>query len=103
MLEAAAYQALEIRGPHRHRVFAFARLLNDQAVICVVPRLAHSVADGQFAVGVDRWADTAIVLPGGADMTYRDLVTGATVAAHDGLLSVGSVFGVLPLGLLEAQ
>jgi (1->4)-alpha-D-glucan 1-alpha-D-glucosylmutase len=61
------YMPLEARGACARHVCAFARRLDGQWAIAIAPRWTTHLSD---------WADTEIVLPGGAPTSWQDAITG---------------------------
>jgi (1->4)-alpha-D-glucan 1-alpha-D-glucosylmutase len=80
------YEPLTARGPHAHRVFAFARRSGAQVTITAVPRLTGA-ADG--------WRDTVLDLPSG---TYRNVLDGRVV--QSGPIQLASLWRAFPTALL---
>jgi (1->4)-alpha-D-glucan 1-alpha-D-glucosylmutase len=94
---------VSVAGEHASNVVAFARRLNDEWALAVVPRLTTQVTRPPiFPVGTDIWRDTAVVLPEGAPTEWRDVLCGTTLTAPRGNLPVGDVLANLPVALLVA-
>jgi (1->4)-alpha-D-glucan 1-alpha-D-glucosylmutase len=78
-----AYVPLPTTGTHADHLCAFARMLNGDCAVIVVPRLACTLLGGDtlLPVGADVWGDTRIVLshlpPQNA---WTDALTGAEIA-----------------------
>jgi (1->4)-alpha-D-glucan 1-alpha-D-glucosylmutase len=96
----ADYAPIEVVGEHRDRLFAFARRTAEHSVVCVVPRLARSIA-ADFPVGASVWRDTGLVLGPYAE-DWVDHISGHEHAT-DGVVPVGSVLALLPVALLSAK
>jgi (1->4)-alpha-D-glucan 1-alpha-D-glucosylmutase len=87
---------------------AFARLLDDRAVVVVAPRLVAGLMaerEGALPIGGDAWKTSRILLPPELKgRTFRHLLTGADImpasAADDEWLFAGQVFEHLPVALL---
>jgi len=100
-----AYLPLEVQGRHADNAIAFARCVNGgegtRWLLVAVPRCASRLAvDGQpFPLG-EAWGKTRLALPDGAPGTWRDLLSGETVTAEEGLLPLASAFGTLPVAAL---
>jgi (1->4)-alpha-D-glucan 1-alpha-D-glucosylmutase len=71
LFEAGTYQPLEAEGAGAAQVLAFARRLDDRALVVAVPRLAAGRVTGE-GLALD-WGDTSLVLPGPAE---ADLLSG---------------------------
>jgi (1->4)-alpha-D-glucan 1-alpha-D-glucosylmutase len=75
-----SYTPLEVHGPYRDHVIAFARSHEDCWVVVIVPRMlpvvgwnnVDPVAAGDSAVG---WSDTNVHLPAEAGLTFRNALT----------------------------
>src|SRR5690606_1553701 len=80
---------------------AFARVLEDRQVVCVVPRLTlRLVSQGRaFATG-GTWGDR--VVRGLTRGRYRDELTGRSIDAN-GELALAEAFTVLPVALLSKE
>ena len=101
------YLALEIAGAMREHAVAFARRLEQDAVIAVVPRLVARLTGGNEAppLGESAWKDTRVLLPPEiAGRPYHNIFTGQAVGvqAHDGAaeLMLKDIFSDFPVALL---
>jgi len=110
LFELGDYVPLGTAGGRRDCVFAFARRLDDRAVIACVPRLIASIlSDAEGApIGRSIWADTYVELPADDDAftrLYRDAFTGAAVEPRleNGrpVLAASELFDRFPIALLE--
>jgi (1->4)-alpha-D-glucan 1-alpha-D-glucosylmutase len=83
LFAAGRYEPLRIAGARAANACACARTLADDAVVAVVPRLAHRLAAeaGALALGERAWGDTELALPGNDDAPWRDEFAGVEVAA----------------------
>jgi (1->4)-alpha-D-glucan 1-alpha-D-glucosylmutase len=93
IFEDGGYRPIEVRGPHRHRVFAFARDAGERHALIVVPRLMASF-DGT-------WADTRLELPFGP-RAYHDVLTDRCTPPLTEL-AVADVFAAFPVAVLDAR
>ena len=92
----------------RDHVCAFARCVDEEAVLVVVPRLVVRLVGAEVRppLGAEVWGQTRLLLPAQmAGRTYRNLFTGESIAADvnggpPGLL-LGTVLGRFPVALLE--
>ena len=98
-----AYLPLRAAGERAEHVFAFARRHGARRVLVVVPRLVATLyGEPGFAPGAAVWGDTRLV--GESDVLtgrFRNLFTGAELAARDGALALGELLGEFPVALLE--
>jgi (1->4)-alpha-D-glucan 1-alpha-D-glucosylmutase len=99
-----AYVPLAISGEHADHLCAFARLLDDDCVIAIAPRLACTLMGGETLVpiGEEVWGDTCIRL---ANMPRRhlwsDAISGTRVTAGDGdELPAALALATVPAALL---
>jgi (1->4)-alpha-D-glucan 1-alpha-D-glucosylmutase len=94
------YVPLETRGAHRGKIFAFARVLERQWCIAVVPRfLTGLVAPPRDPLGLSVWSDTEVVLPAGAPRCWRNQFTGQQLQARE-LIAVAVALEDFPVALL---
>jgi (1->4)-alpha-D-glucan 1-alpha-D-glucosylmutase len=102
-----AYQALEATGANRDHVCAFARFLDDEVVIVVVPRWVVRLTNGaeRPPLGPEVWGQTRLLLPPQlAARSYQNIFTAELLApgrwqGTPGPL-LGEVLGHFPVGLL---
>ncbi|MGC4000145.1 MAG: malto-oligosyltrehalose synthase [Anaeromyxobacter sp.] len=88
------HRPLAAAGPHAAHLFAFARLHQGRAALCVAPRLTLALAEQ--GGGAPRWEGT-LPLPG-LPGRWRDVVTGAE---HQGeALQVAGLLEEFPVALL---
>jgi (1->4)-alpha-D-glucan 1-alpha-D-glucosylmutase len=102
------YLPLEATGSRRDHVCAFARCLEDEVAIVVVPRLVVRLAGGSELppMGSEIWGPTRLLLPGPlAGRCYRNVFTGEVLApaGHEGTPGplLGEVLGCFPVALLQ--
>jgi isoamylase len=77
-------------------VVAFTRSFGDRRIVCAVPRLTRSLANGGFPLG-EVWGERALQgLPNGR---YRDCFTGRILNV-DGSLPLARLFATFPVALL---
>ncbi len=83
---------------------AFARRLDEAALLVVVPRLAAHLkrVDTIFPLGSESWGDTEIVLPSGLPHEWRDVLTGRTLHARGDAIGAADAFAALPVAVLVA-
>jgi (1->4)-alpha-D-glucan 1-alpha-D-glucosylmutase len=88
-------------------VVAFARVLDERALITIVPRLSASVSslEHPFPVGPECWKTSRVLLPPElGSRRYRNVLTGQYVeptrTATQSWIFVGEALRVLPVGVL---
>lgn len=93
------YEPLEVHGPRRDHVVAFARRLGDRAAIAVATRGCLALASGRGAEAAPQelWAGTRIALPRGRE-GWIDRLTGSRSFGRELLLA--DVLATLPAALL---
>ena len=86
---------------------AFARVLEERALITIVPRLSASVCSPEhpFPIGPDCWKTSRILLPPELESRrYRNILTGQLIeptrSATQSWIFVGEALRVLPVGVL---
>ena len=101
LFQRANYLPLRATGSFADHCIAFARQLDRQSVIVIVPRLSSRI--GFPPVG-DRWKDTAIELPEGFPLErWRQVITGHEFWIKDRQLRVADAMSILPFALLANQ
>ena len=103
-----AYERLEAMGEKREHVVAFARVLEGEQALVVVPRLVVGLTAGQQRppLGGDVWQNTYLPLPGERKgVRYRNAFTGEvlTVGNYEGTpgLFLCAILAHFPVALLE--
>jgi len=95
------YLPLRATGTFADNCIAFARQLERQMVVVIVPRLSSRV--GFPAVG-ERWKDTAIELPEAFPLErWRDAITGREVWIKNRQIPIADAMSILPFALLANQ
>jgi (1->4)-alpha-D-glucan 1-alpha-D-glucosylmutase len=104
-----AYLSLGVDGSQREHAFAYARELDEQQVIVVVPRLVGRLLEqpedgnalGPLRFQDGAWKDTKVLLPDRPGRRYKNLVTGDVVETTSARAGAASgVRAVLPLDAL---
>ena len=100
----SSYEALAAEGPAAGHVFAFLRRGPEAAVVVAVPRLiAVRLMPGQLPPPRWSWSGTRVRLPPELDgAAWTSPLTLERVAAQEGGLDAGDLFGTLPVALLVA-
>jgi (1->4)-alpha-D-glucan 1-alpha-D-glucosylmutase len=108
LFEAGRYRPLRSTGLQQAHVCAFARVLGDQEVLAVTPRLVVGLTGGEERppLGADAWGDTWLMLPEeSASARYRNLFTGQELALGEHGRRLGlplsRVLETFPVALLE--
>ncbi|HDQ41299.1 MAG TPA: malto-oligosyltrehalose synthase [Desulfonatronum sp.] len=102
------YIPLKVAGAYAEHVLAFARLLDDQAVVVALPRLIHSLgATEQGFLLAAAWKDTVVdgvgALPEGfAGRSWSNMFTGDVVSGKDFGFACADLFARLPVAVLAA-
>jgi (1->4)-alpha-D-glucan 1-alpha-D-glucosylmutase len=99
LFRTGEYLPLHAKGTLADCVIAFARKLDGQSVIVIVPRL--SVRVGFPPIG-DRWKDTTIELPEGFPLErWRQVLTGHEFWIKDRAIRIADALSVLPVAILS--
>jgi len=108
LFESGNYVPLRAAGTKQEHVCAFARRLEHQEAIFIVPRLPLTLAQGEerLPVGNALWQDTELALPDAKPGTqYRNVLTDEliNIGEHDGPvgLPVAQALSIFPVALLE--
>lgn len=106
VFEAGAYLPLETTGRHKRHILAFARRLQNQWALTIVPRCVAAL-DSRVRAPLGRvdWADTAVALPRRAPAGWRCCFSSAEIAAprrpgQAPQLEVSDVLDAFPVSLL---
>jgi (1->4)-alpha-D-glucan 1-alpha-D-glucosylmutase len=105
---SGTYLPLDVTGAKKDHVCTFARILAEETILVVVPRLVVGLTGGleQPPLGARIWKDTRLLLPSEmAGQIYQNLFTGETLSAEerDGKsgLVLATIFSHFPVALLE--
>jgi (1->4)-alpha-D-glucan 1-alpha-D-glucosylmutase len=94
------YVPLAIDGAKKEHICAFARVLEGEMAIAVVPRLVASLLmEQQLPLGKDVWQDTRIQLPGAG--RFSNVFTGQTLDGSQKELPLSQVLSDFPVALLH--
>ncbi len=104
------YLSLEATGSKRDHVCAFARSMEDETILVVIPRLVVRLTgwtERQQPMGAAVWGTTRLLLPPSlAAPSYRNLFTGEVLTAdsQDSTfgLSLAATLGNFPVAVLES-
>jgi (1->4)-alpha-D-glucan 1-alpha-D-glucosylmutase len=106
LFESGGYAALSADGARREHLFAFARVLRQEHVLVIVPRLVAALApDGGAPIGERVWTDTRVLLPPSDGAEYRNVFTAQRVpvtrAGGRATVRVADVLESFPIAILE--
>ncbi|ACB75295.1 malto-oligosyltrehalose synthase [Opitutus terrae PB90-1] len=99
LFQQGEYWPLQTRGRFRDKVVAFARVIGEEAMLVVAPRLTSAL--GCPPLGLV-WDDTTLVLPTGGGKRWRDVVTGCEHAGEAGELRLSELLAELPFAVLAS-
>ncbi len=102
------YLPLETQSVVKGSMVAFARVLDDEAIVFIAPRLCATLArsGGAVPLGADAWKTSRVLLPPRlASGTYRHVLTGAelrpTTTGSETWLFAGQIFETVPVAMLQ--
>jgi (1->4)-alpha-D-glucan 1-alpha-D-glucosylmutase len=102
---AGEYHPIDASGDRAAHLVAFARAYGGEDVIAIAPRLPVKLtsAEHPLPLGERSWGNTRVLFPRGdvAFAGYRNVLTGETVGAENGAITVAEVLSTLPVALLE--
>lgn len=108
LFQQGEYVPLQLFGPKREHLFAFARIHGDQAVVVVVPRLLTGVIEDPAAlpVGEKVWGDTRVMMPSWKEGSpFRNVLTGSQLVtmSDDGrqTIAAAEILKDCPVALVE--
>lgn len=100
------YLELAVNGSKAEHICAFARKLNDEIALVIVPRLLVHLTEEieQLPVGKNIWQDTNIVLPfAKPDQKFRNIFTGKDVSVNtEQQILLADILAQFPLALMCA-
>lgn len=99
LFQDGTYHPLEVTGPYKNHVIAFARQQADSTLIAIAPRFCTSlVQPGDYPLGEQVWQNTAIQLPL-EHKSWKNLITAQPLNASS-QISVGEALQHFPVALL---
>ena len=99
IFDEGTYLPLSALGSRKEHVCAFARALENEMVIVVVPRLsACLIGDQQLPLGPSVWKDTRLQLPTAG--RFSNILTGQTVDGSQKELPISQILSEFPVALL---
>jgi len=104
-LQLGSYQPLEVLGPARRHVVAFARQHEQEVVITLASRLTCTLCDGEpdrLLQPAERWAGTRVLLPAhlGPGPWHEALTQRPLPPPRGRELDLATAFATLPLAVL---
>ena len=103
IFRSGTYHPLTVTGEHADKAIAFMRHKGEHTAITLVPRfLTGLVQPGTLPFGKDVWGDTALVLPDGAQATWKNWITDEPVEIGDSPL-LGDLFKHFPVALIVSE
>ncbi|MGI4803230.1 MAG: malto-oligosyltrehalose synthase, partial [Janthinobacterium lividum] len=98
------YFPLKIKGKYKEHVLAFARQLDQNWYITVVPlSLAMICKEQNTDLKQINWKNTRIILPKEAPSDWKNLLDDTVEAAENQEIEVGKIFGSQPFALLKME
>lgn len=104
LFAGGAYRPLSIEGTRGFHALAFARALDGEWCITVVPRFLSRISTPEtMADSAALWRDTHIKLTAEAPRQWRDAFTHAIFSARGGRLSLADLLSRFPVALLSSE
>jgi (1->4)-alpha-D-glucan 1-alpha-D-glucosylmutase len=99
--ENGDYLPLAVQGDKGNHVVSFARRHGTQWALTVTGRFFSSLCTpGEIPSGRTAWDDTVVLLPDGCPEQFTDAISGITVHAYRGTVSVAEAFECFPGAVL---
>ena len=106
LFTTGTYGPLSVYGPRAAQTIAFLRTDETRAAMTIAPIRARALLGGSTRplVPPEAWEDTHITLDAArAGGSWRNVLTGQSVSAHDGRLHLADALGSFPVALLTAD
>jgi (1->4)-alpha-D-glucan 1-alpha-D-glucosylmutase len=100
--DRGTYVRLEADGARAQHVFGFARQLDGDACIVVLPRWTTRLEQGALPLGRRAWAHTQLRLPPSLHGGWTNVLTGEQIEAAEAL-ELSRVLEALPVAVLERR
>jgi maltooligosyltrehalose synthase len=99
-----SYEPVEVTGARADRLVAFARRLDSDIAITVVPRFAHALLGENDRITFDSsvWKDTTLSLDGTSQVVWRNIFGDQSTGSTNGEIAATSIFNRCPVALLIA-
>jgi len=100
LFDGGNYVPLAVEGSKKEHICAFARVLQDEVVIVVVPRLVVGLLkEPRLPLGPDVWQDTRLQLPGASQ--FSNIFTGQRLDGSQNGLPLSKVLSEFPVALMN--
>jgi (1->4)-alpha-D-glucan 1-alpha-D-glucosylmutase len=104
LFEGGDYVPLTATGKRAGNVFAFAKRSGNRWFLAVVPKFATQLSVGtRMPLGIRAWLDTALVLPDGSPLRWKNVITGQNVVARERQLPLLRIFDQFPVAILSSR
>ncbi len=102
--QRGTYQPIDIMGQYHNHVVAFARRLDQDTLITVVPRFFTDLVEpGEYPLSKSKWDDTSLDLPPElSTFSWLNTLTGERLEGGDSVL-VGQILQQFPVAILVNQ
>jgi (1->4)-alpha-D-glucan 1-alpha-D-glucosylmutase len=99
-----SYEPIEVTGARADHLLVFARRLDSDIAITVVPRLTHTLLGDGDRITFDRsaWEGTLLTLDDAAPVVWRNIFCAGTIRAARRQIEVESILSRCPVALLIA-
>jgi (1->4)-alpha-D-glucan 1-alpha-D-glucosylmutase len=104
LFQEGAYIPIQTTGKRAQNVFAYARHAGGSWCIAAVPRFATQLSvTTRPPIGIRAWLDSALIIPEGAPLRWKNVLTGETLSIRDGHLPISRVLEHFPVALLSSR
>lgn len=101
LFEKGAYVPLEVEGPFKEHVLAYALFYENDCVVAVAPRFFSGlIKEGGLPCGRDVWADTTVIFPSELRFSFKDYFTGKAFEDVSKAVLVGEMLEHFCIALL---
>lgn len=101
IFEKGDYIPLEVRGEFKENVLAYARKVNQEWRVIVIPRLLNNkLSEKEWPVGMKFWMDTDIVLPEDAPKCWVNIFTKEKFDCEDAIF-LEQALSIFPVAFLK--
>jgi (1->4)-alpha-D-glucan 1-alpha-D-glucosylmutase len=104
LFQEGAYIPIQTTGKRAQNVFGYARHAGESWCIAAVPRFATQLSvTTRPPIGIRAWLDSALIIPEGAPLRWKNVLTGETLSIRDGHLPISRVLEHFPVALLSSR
>jgi len=105
LFAAGSYQPIAVTGARANHLVAFARRLDSDIAIVVVPRLPHALLGGGDGIIFDPCVlkDTALTFEDGPPVVWRSIFDGRMIRGAQGKIAAASILSRCPVALMIAS